>query len=51
MVKVEFECGNVVDISNERVLRAIHKKWGLYCDECREEEDFKFPELVRFRSQ
>lgn len=41
MVKVEFDCGYVDDISSERVITALNKHWGLYCPECREEEGFK----------
>lgn len=43
MIKVEFDCGYVSDIPSDRVMAAIQKKWGLYCQECREEEEFKFP--------
>lgn len=40
MVQVEFGCGYVTDISVDRVTAAIQKNWGLYCEECKEEEEF-----------
>ena len=41
MVEVEFKCGYVTDVSNDRVVTAIQKNWGIYCPECRAEEEFE----------